>query len=1364
MSKKITSFLVLLAVMLLTLPTHAQVQKAKRVTSDAKGVMEMRQLPQALKTNPAEMAQQKKLALTKAAEEAEANGYTLDQWDWAAHAPKPYVPQSGFVAMTAISKDDKVLATLATPQRSFPYNGGRFAATTDTHGIITAPDEGESKLYTREGMTFSYNSTTNQVSLLAQSGSVEIVETADGTVYIKDIISTLGMETWVKGTKSGNTITVAGAQPVAWSTSYNTTMSVNWGNYDGGKFTRSTGDITFTIDGDVITLNDAETYDHFIGLYWDDDDSWQAGYGDYATVWTEGYEEPVWEVIELPAGATTEDWYVTGTANSGKVPATAKVAFVDNEVYVQGLFTQLPNAWVMGTKTGNSVAFPKLQYLGTYGQYNIWTWTGTAPDASGNYYIKDEVTFTYDEAAKTLTLDDDQAYVATADNTRWYALDYYTELMLSANEPKVEGVQVPYTSDLTKQAEFKKYKVIDANGDGKTWNWSASYGTYYGYSVSTGADDYLILPVELVAGMNYKVTVSAASYSASYPEKFEVVVGKTATVAGLNMTAIGTTTVASKDAVEVEGDFTADETGVWYMAIHATSDRNMWNLYIKSLKIEFGAEPTAPATPVLAIEPGENGDLSASGTLTAPTKAINGDALTENIERIDILCDDAVLISYADVKPGAEKIILDKPQTRGWHTYQAVPYNASGIGAKSNKVRIWIGPDAPADVENVQVTGMPAADKLSMAWDEVKALNGGYLDPATVQYDITTIEIMEIFGMQFPMEGETIGSVTGETAATVDYPVDEGNPRYEYFGVKAKVEGDESDPCSWFAYALIGAPYELPIEEHFTGSALHYVWDYNENTGLAVSQDGSDGDVALALTAYDNGEATFETFKLDMAATARPTMVFDAKKGTSATNKITVYAIAPDFTTTDIETVTLTNEYQTFKVAVPAELKNERWIRLGFKAELEAEANVLIDNIKVLDLYEYDLSIAVSAPKSVKAGETATITATVKNEGEFAASGYNVKITAGNEILMDEAVNNELLMFQTNVITVELKTTVFDDNADLNVVATVTYGNDLNPDNDTAETIISVQELTAPGVTNVTAWSNDDRVMTYWVAPVIDSTPAAEEVTEDFEEGTGGWTFIDADGDGFNWSHHINTHEAGTDNTAHSGDGTVSSASYDNDTYAALTPDNWLVSPNAILDGTFKFWAVGQDADYCAEHFQVYVSTTSATDVSTFEAVSPEYIATAEYKEYTADLSSYAGQAGWIAIRHFNVSDQFVLVVDDITYLAGSGVMEIDHFNIYLDGEVATTAAANQSLTTIADVENGNHTVAVSVVYTNGQESKPVETTVHVSAATGIQNITVVTKPVDVYSVEGKLVRQQTTSLSGLKGVYIVDGKKVVLK
>ncbi len=40
-----------------------------------------------------------------------------------------------------------------------------------------------------------------------QSGSVNIVECSDGTVYIQDPVSLYTNGTWVKGTKKGNTIT-----------------------------------------------------------------------------------------------------------------------------------------------------------------------------------------------------------------------------------------------------------------------------------------------------------------------------------------------------------------------------------------------------------------------------------------------------------------------------------------------------------------------------------------------------------------------------------------------------------------------------------------------------------------------------------------------------------------------------------------------------------------------------------------------------------------------------------------------------------------------------------------------------------------------------------------------------------------------------------------------------------------------------------------------------------------------------------------------------------------------------------------------------------------------------------------------------
>ena len=156
---------------------------------------------------------------------------------------------------------------------------------------------------------------------------------------------------------------------------------------------------------------------------------------------------------------------------------------------------------------------------------------------------------------------------------------------------------------------------------------------------------------------------------------------------------------------------------------------------------------------------------------------------------------------------------------------------------------------------------------------------------------------------------------------------------------------------------------------------------------------------------------------------------------------------------------------------------------------------------------------------------------------------------------------------------------------------------------------------------------------------------------EGFEGGAmpSGWTTIDADGDGWRWYAPTEAYnEKGLDISSfniHSGEGLVSSASYVNNV-GELYPDNWLITPQVELQGIVSAWLCGQDPSYSEEHFAFYVSTTG-TDISDFTQISEEFVATGEYKEYTADLSAYAGQMGYIAVRHFNVSDQYWLNLDD---------------------------------------------------------------------------------------------------------------------
>ncbi len=141
------------------------------------------------------------------------------------------------------------------------------------------------------------------------------------------------------------------------------------------------------------------------------------------------------------------------------------------------------------------------------------------------------------------------------------------------------------------------------------------------------------------------------------------------------------------------------------------------------------------------------------------------------------------------------------------------------------------------------------------------------------------------------------------------------------------------------------------------------------------------------------------------------------------------------------------------------------------------------------------------------------------------------------------------------------------------------------------------------------------------------------------------WVSLDEDGDTFNWYQGISpSHEA------QDGDKSAVSASYENDTPAALNPDNYLITPAVeIVDGDFLvYYVAAQDPSFPAEKYEVLVSTTSI-DVEDFtDQVFTEVLSTDVWAERQVDLSSYAGETIHIAFRHFDVSDQFEMKIDNV--------------------------------------------------------------------------------------------------------------------
>ena len=212
---------------------------------------------------------------------------------------------------------------------------------------------------------------------------------------------------------------------------------------------------------------------------------------------------------------------------------------------------------------------------------------------------------------------------------------------------------------------------------------------------------------------------------------------------------------------------------------------------------------------------------------------------------------------------------------------------------------------------------------------------------------------------------------------------------------------------------------------------------------------------------------------------------------------------------------------------------------------------------------------------------------------------------------------------------------------------------------------------------------------------------AGGEFVTDFEDSSmGDWTTIDADGDGYCWA----IPSSGTAPRNGSA-GCVNSGSYDNEA-GALTPDNYLVSPLVTLGGSITFWASAQDASWAGEHFGVAVSTTSNSDPDAFTTIQ-EWTMTAagtpassrrkvqgDWGEYTVDLSAYAGQTGYVAIRHFDCTDFFFLNIDDITIVQPGGGEE----ETWTVVEGATSPYTIEGLT-----PETKYQAQVQAVYSEGQ-------------------------------------------------------------
>ena len=240
------------------------------------------------------------------------------------------------------------------------------------------------------------------------------------------------------------------------------------------------------------------------------------------------------------------------------------------------------------------------------------------------------------------------------------------------------------------------------------------------------------------------------------------------------------------------------------------------------------------------------------------------------------------------------------------------------------------------------------------------------------------------------------------------------------------------------------------------------------------------------------------------------------------------------------------------------------------------------------------------------------------------------------------------------------------------------------------------------------------------------------------------WYLYDMDNDGHDWQLFD---EFGCDPTGQIADDD-DMCIYSHSWYSkALAPDNWLVSPDLPLGGTFKFWAAN---DEYPDVLGVFV-VIDGYYYQIGEDITPLLN---EWAEYTFDTSEYEGQTGGIALRHYNCENQYKVYVDYFSYVYGDDPAPWVEVNGITDTNY-----------TITGLKPGTDYIVEVQSYTGRGETEWTDpiifTTTNNSITTGMKSVESSNADANTYSVTG--VRVNTPSHLP-KGIYIIGGKKVVVK
>lgn len=453
------------------------------------------------------------------------------------------------------------------------------------------------------------------------------------------------------------------------------------------------------------------------------------------------------------------------------------------------------------------------------------------------------------------------------------------------------------------------------------------------------------------------------------------------------------------------------------------------------------ADAGAPAAPGrIEAAPDSDGLLKVEVTLQAPEKTVAGETLVA-IDEMRLFRDGQEIRTFSGVTPGATYSFTDTSVENGYAVYSAQAFIGTTAGETATTEPVYIGVDVPLPPSGVKVSDKD--DRLIFTWQKSgrTGANGERVRPDGVTF------VVEVLDASYEVKS-LVAETKGQTAVYY-FPTTLGAQDVLRFGVRAYNAAGRSEYT--YLRTVTGAPYNFPYAESFATGVLHGMsWQEGDGTFTPVTSESCDGDAGALMCEPDaaGGNTSFNLGKILMSHARNPRLSF-MTKGLASGETAEVRVARPDGAEASLLKINgPLADWTEFGVDLSA-VKAVKYIIPKFRLTAGNTATVYIDDIRIEDPYDTDLSVMLDAPES-SAGAT-EIYVTLTNCGLQPASEAAVLLYADGRLVDTLKTEKELQPGESVTLTAGVEVEGDDY---VEIMATVQWPFDLNAANDTATAYI----------------------------------------------------------------------------------------------------------------------------------------------------------------------------------------------------------------------------------------------------------------------------------------------------------------------